>query len=197
MLKVIFIRYFRSVNYFTLLTEILKNISMKPILKTIEIENTNNTWMEIKKAPVLSYQPKYSMCYNLDLHDFFDLNKNSTPSVVWLEFDKADASVSLNLEEKTMKMNRTLKNIKTKYSGPHITIPNLRKLRSIEIFVKFTQTINIENDENKPCQNYPTEEFKTFGHCDQDYLEKSLGRFGLNSFWSAKSLDDVTKLRYV
>ena len=62
--------------------------------------------------------------------------------------------------------------------------------------IKLPQTIYSEEDKSKPCINYPTEKFASYGECDENFVYQNiLEKFGFISFWSARSLNQVSKTR--
>lgn len=63
---------------------------------------------------------------------------------------------------------------------------------------RMTQDIHVEADAHKNCVNYPTSKFKSYTHCDEEFVYNMFkNEIGLMPFWVAKSMDEVTHLKYV
>ena len=64
--------------------------------------------------------------------------------------------------------------------------------------IKFSQTIYSEEDKSKPCINYPTKKFASYGECDESFVyQNMLEKFNIVTFWSARSIDQVSTTRYM
>ena len=62
---------------------------------------------------------------------------------------------------------------------------------------RMTRDIHAEADSNKNCVNYPTNKFKNYSHCDEEWVYNMFQQeIGLMPFWVAKSVDEVTHLKY-
>ena len=63
---------------------------------------------------------------------------------------------------------------------------------------RMTQDIHVAADTSKNCVNYPTSKFKSYTHCDEEFVYNMFqNEIGLMPFWVAKSMDEVTQLKYV
>ena len=54
----------------------------------------------------------------------------------------------------------------------------------------------MEEDSSKNCVNYPTGEFKSYTHCDEEFVYNMFqSDIGLMPFWVAKHREEVTYLK--
>ena len=59
-----------------------------------------------------------------------------------------------------------------------------------------SQTIDSHLDEGMNCQNYPYQNFSTYGECDIDFVYKEyVNKYELMPFWVTNNMTEVTKLR--
>ena len=69
--------------------------------------------------------------------------------------------------------------------------------RKVKSLISLSQIIQHERDSSSPCVKYPYKNFNTFGECDQSFIYKEmLNRYGLVPFWTSRTLNKVTKLRF-
>ena len=143
-------------------------------------------------------RPSYPLCYTLDLNKHFVFNSSFAPQQIFMVISKAEhLGLTVFIEEKNKKIKRTLKSFQDFYSGPTIKIDDLNKTKYIDIAVKLSQTIYSDEDKRNPCANYPTEDYENFGECDRRYINNKIyNATGIQPFWTADSLDNVTKLMF-
>ena len=54
--------------------------------------------------------------------------------------------------------------------------------------------INMPQNPNNPCRNYPNEEFESFEECDERFVrERIKEEVNFIPFWATKNLSEVTK----
>ena len=179
--------------------EILKRISkgLPELALSFGLWSTNKTWKTIKNPIREILFPIYPLCKTIDLHDYYDLkNFKLQQFYIFLKVTRG-VSVSFYVEERNMKVGRSLKASQKSYSGPLIEIEDLNSPRKIKSLISLSQIIHHERDKSSACVNYPYKNFKTFGECDRSFIYKEmLNRYGLIPFWTTKTLESVTKLRF-
>ena len=68
-------------------------------------------------------------------------------------------------------------------------IDNLNITQLVATNIKLSQTLYTEKDKSTPCVNYPTESFKSYGECDQNFVQQKVSdTLGSIPFWIAESL---------
>ena len=140
--------------------------------------------------------PSFPICKNLDLHDYFDLTSNTPLEITIYAKQTPGVALTVLFEERERKLKRALKSLRKNYLGPVLKIDDLNRSRTVKAFITLSQTINTERDTSKPCRHYPYKHYQTYSDCDQEFINKRiLETYGVIPFWTAKSLDDVTKLR--
>ena len=156
--------------------------------------NKTYSWVKANKIK-LDLLPTYPMCYTVDLKDYFS---SFTPLQIFFNFKKlTNFSINFMIEERNKKMTRALKFLLENYSGPTIRFENLETTEIKKVLLTLSQTIRTEKDRKKPCVDYPTKQYSSYGECDRSYIfEKVWQDYGLIPFWTAKSWDNVTKLKY-
>ena len=179
--------------------EILKRISkgLPELALSFGLWSTNKTWKTIKNPIREILFPIYPLCKTIDLHDYYDLkNFKLQQFYIFLKVTRG-VSVSFYVEERNMKVGRSLKASQKSYSGPLIEIEDLNSPRKVKSLISLSQIIHHERDKSSACVNYPYKNFKTFGECDRSFIYKEmLNRYGLIPFWTTKTLESVTKLRF-
>ena len=82
------------------------------------------------------------------------------------------------------------------YVGSVISTMKLKP--NIDRFIlSFKQTIDLESEAGSMCVDYPTNIFKSFHDCDEDYVYQEMKqKYNLMPFWASKTLDEVTRLKY-
>ena len=81
------------------------------------------------------------------------------------------------------------------YNGPSLQVHNLSNPRVLSAILSLSQAIDLEEDPNKQCKNYPYKNFKTYKECDDFYMKQELKKYQLIPFWSTNNLSSVTQLR--
>ena len=62
---------------------------------------------------------------------------------------------------------------------------------------RMTQDIHVEADTSKNCVNYPTSKFKSYTHCDEEFVYNMFqNEIGLMPFWVAKSMVEQQLRRF-
>lgn len=170
-------------------------MSFKPF--EISIWTTNNSW--IRASPLeWTLTPTYPLCQSINLNDFFDIEKN-IPSSVYLVMNQTEGvGISVMVTERLKQAKRVLNSQFKSYRGPFFSIQNLGKPRDVNGLISLSQTILIDEDMTKPCENYPSETFNSFGDCDTSFVHNQIMKmYGLSPFWASIALDEVTHSRRV
>ena len=120
--------------------------------------------------------------------------------------NEIDTGLGIYIEERNKVLQRRLlsSNILS-YSGPALETKNLSLGRDIKAVVSLSQTIDLEEDEEKRCRNYPRTDwhnknltFTDYNACDMEYAHKYLkDHFHLTPFWATNNISEVTALREV
>ena len=148
-----------------------------------------------------SFVPTMTFCQYLDLKDYFDLD-NQAPLVLSIYFEKVDdiKGVNLLIEERNKRTNRAMKSLQSSYSGQLLEIRDLDQPQIIRSSIKISLTLFSEKDPFNSCQQYPSEEFESFGECDNFHASKYIfEHYGLIPFWTignSKDFEKATKWKY-
>ena len=170
------------------------NHNWSNILKEIKVETAGESsivqdfnWRTI---------PFYLYCQIIDLEEYFNLT-NSAPHILSLHFRKTDAGgVSIHFMEKNKRSDRPLISSYLSYSGPMMSNDDLSVSKLFLTMSKLSQTIYSEEDEAKPCRNYPTQKFKSFGECDNKYIRSKLKDiFNMTPFWIEDNISKISSNR--
>ena len=166
-------------------SDIVKSIQIRDF-KFVEYKSENFTW---------SLVPFYLNCQMIDLKDHFNLTETA-PKVLFFHIAKLDnLKVTIQMIEKNKISLRPIQSMSLAYRGPAIT----KRLKANKTLIfwtmnKIEQTIKSERDKSQPCQNYPTDEYQSFGDCDRSYVRRRLSEhFNFMPFWAAEKLSDVSK----
>lgn len=145
-----------------------------------------------------SLMPFYLDCQIVDLEEMFDFS-HSTLQLIAFNFNPTDSKTALNIHlvEKESRSFRPIKSFSHQFRGLPITLENLKKPRVVKFDFKLEKTIHSDRDCKQPCVNYPTQEFKTFGECDKQFVREQYKRkYRGNPIWLADSPAEVTNKRY-
>ena len=110
---------------------------------------------------------------------------------------KTSHTVSVHIEDREKALHKRLsKSNSLDYVGSLIeTKKNQSKID--RFLLSFTQTIDLEQEAGSMCAEYPTEMFKSFHDCDEHFVHQEMKqKYNLMPFWAAKTLDEVTRLKY-
>ena len=132
----------------------------------------------------------YPACQVVDLSQYWNMNKIA-PYLIEIRVKKIEnLGLSLKLEDReTMLMKRTLKSQIMDFEGAPIELENLNSTHYIHMYLKFRQTLNIED-----CDVYPNENFLSYKECDEEFVYREMkNTYKIMPFWAAKTLDEVTK----
>ena len=101
---------------------------------------------------------------------------------------------SLMLEDRgTVLKKRILKSKSMDFDRAPIELDDLNSTQFIHLYLKFKQTLEIEN-----CGIYPNEKFLDYNECDEEYVYREMkNTYKIMPFWAAKTLDEVTTQLYV
>lgn len=126
------------------------------------------------------------------------INYSSPPDRIMLALKNSRMfEVTVLIEDRTKALRRRLsKSNSLDYFGPPMETKRLSP--KIDRFVlSVAQTIELEEDPGSMCINYPTKTFASFHDCDESFVYQEMRqKYNLMPFWAAKSLDEVTKLKY-
>ena len=180
-------------------TVILKNLtsSTREILDGVRMWSLNKTWI-IENNISTSFIPTMLFCQYLDVTEIFDF-EIFNPLQIFFDFRKVkDVRVSLLIQERNKRMRRGMKYLQNSYAGQLLIIDDLDKPQKIRASIRMSQTINLQEDLSYPCMDYPSEEFVSYGECDNIHVSRFLhDHFGVSPFWTVDDLNDVTKLKHV
>ena len=112
--------------------------------------------------------------------------------------------VYIEERNKVLKRRLSSSNILS-YSGPALETKNLSLGRDIKAVVSLSQIIDLEEDEEKRCRNYPRSDWKNknltfidYNACDIEHAYQHLKEhFHLTPFWATNNMSEVTVLREV
>ena len=106
--------------------------------------------------------------------------------------------VTVLIEDRMKALRRRLsKSNSLDYFGPPIKTRRLSP-RIDRFILSFAQTIDLEEDPGSMCTKYPTKTFTSFHECDEGYVYHEMRqKYNVMPFWAAKSLNEVTKLKYL
>ena len=165
------------------------------ILKLIEVTNTDNIKIKIQGEDVKwTFIPNFPACQTIDLNDHFDFNKN-VPIYIKFKFNKIpNLGVQLKIGDiKKSLIRRTLESNIFDYDGIPLRMENLTSGMFFRFSLALFETINLESDPGKRCQDYPIEKFSTYRDCDMDFVYNEMRtKYKFMPFWAAKTLDEVT-----
>ena len=142
----------------------------------------------------------YPFCQRINIFELFSVQHLSIKKLMMKISVNRDENigVTLSLEETNKVSFRSLVSSKFSYSGPKIENTNMKIPKRIFFKFKLFQTIYTEKNKNYPCQIYPTNEYKNYGECDEDFIMREVQEnFNITPFWAAKDMDSVTQIKYM
>ena len=138
--------------------------------------------------------PAYPACQVVDLTKYWNMNEVA-PYLIDIRVGKLEnLGLSMKLEDReTVLMKRTLKSQVMDFDGSPIEFDDLNSTLYIHMYLKFKQTLDVED-----CENYPNESFLSYKECDEEFVYRKMkSTYKIMPFWAAKTLDEVTKQMYV
>ena len=160
----------------------------------------NGKWITIPQGSVKwNIVPLYPACQTLDIIDL--LNCTSTPctpaNIIFDINQLSNLGISIFVEEKNKVKSRTVRQNALSYIGPLLQNRNLNNTEYIKAIIKINQNIDLEEDANKQCKNYPDDKFESYDDCDKDYIRnKILNDYNYTTFWSTDDLSEVSRPRF-
>ena len=132
----------------------------------------------------------FSNCRMLKMNSF------SSPDRILFNIRNSHSVTVLIEDRKKALRKRLLKSNSLDYEGS--VIETKRNISKIDrLLLTFSQTINLENEADNMCVEYPSEKFTSFYDCDENYVYQEMRqKYNLMPFWAAKTLDEVTRLQY-
>ena len=128
------------------------------------------------------------------------INCSSPPDRIFFHFKNYHMfdDVTVLIEDRMKALRRRLsKSNSLDYFGPPIKTRRLSP-RIDRFILSFAQTIDLEEDPGSMCTKYPTKTFTSFHECDEGFVYNEMRqKYNLMPFWAAKSLNEVTKLKYL
>ena len=165
------------------------------ILDYVRFRSIEHNWFKIKSSLInWSLIPQCPTCQTLDVTKYLDL-KNNTPLYLKFAFKKVpNVSMTLLIEDKRKALSkRSLRSNIMDYEGAQIQL-NLMKPMSLDYYLTISQMIDIETHSGKACKNYPSQDFKSYSDCDEEFVyDQMKHEYNLMPFWAAKKFDEVTK----
>ena len=178
----------------------------------VVLSNVTSPWKNlIKKNSLLSYNGTFHHKENVNLDrslqypfcrildplaklNFNDNNKINEINEILLQIKSIKAGLSIVLLDKQRVARRPLKTARFSYSGPIVSSVNLEEPKYIRFLIKISQTINFEGNKNYPCKMYEENKNKSFGECDDQFVENKMKqKYNITPFWATDDLDDVTE----
>ena len=150
--------------------------------------------------------PIYPECNTLDLFDYFDFSNVTPLKIIFYIVNTTDIGLGVYIEERNKVLKRRLSSSNIlSYSGPALETKNLSLGRDIKAVVSLSQIIDLEEDEEKRCRNYPRSDWKNknltyidYNACDIEHAYQHLKEhFHLTPFWATNNMSEVTALREV
>ena len=172
------------------------------IVALVKIENRPASWDHkhmIKGNQIKWNQtPLYPDCQLLDLKDNLGYNFTETPhSIQFILPERPNtAFYVLVLEKEKAPKKRHLKRNFLAYTGPKIESLDLMKPKAVRVIIGLSQFKYLERKGAQNCQNYPSDEFKTFHDCDDNFIKEKMKSFGLIPFWATDNMEEVTRRRF-
>ena len=126
------------------------------------------------------------------------INYSSPPDRIVLNLKyNPMVEVSVLIEDRMKALRRRLsKSNSLDYFGPPIETKRLNP-KIYRFILSVAQTMELEEDPGSMCVNYPTKTFPSFHDCDESFVYQEMRqKYNLMPFWAAKSLDEVTQLKY-
>ena len=149
------------------------------------IDGLNITWR---------LQPQYPNCQYLNISEYVD--SDFTP--MFLEFHigiNSSVEVLLYIEDKRKVVDRTLESNMLAYVGPSLKIGNSDNSQEVRAIISLSQKINIKEDKNAKCTNYPNELYQNYKDCDQQFVSAFMEKLNITPFWATADLHAVTNKR--
>ena len=141
-----------------------------------------------------SQVPAYPACQIVDLTKYWNMTEIA-PYLIEIGVAKIEhLGFSLTFEDReTVLKKRRLKSKFMDFDRAPIELEDLNSTQFIHLYLKFKQTLEIED-----CGIYPNENFKDYNECDEEYVYREMkNTYKIMPFWAAKTLDEVTKQLYV
>ena len=187
--------------------DVLKNVTFDWTsfdLSAMKLLSTNEEFHEIPVHVIKwSEVPIYPECQALNLFHYFDFSK-ITPLQITFYFNKKSKAppgtvLGLYLEDKNKALKRRLSSSNIlAYSGNSLVNENLSSGRHIKAVISLSQTIDLEDDKEKQCKNYPAEGFQDYNACDRNFAYRELKeKYQLVPFWATDNMSEVTKYKEV
>ena len=149
------------------------------------LNGSNISWSQV---------PAYPACQIIDLNKFWNMTEIA-PYLIEIGVTKIEnLGFSLMPEDReTVLMKRSLKSKSMDFDRAPIELNDLNSTQYIHLYLKFKQTLEIED-----CEIYPNENFLNYKECDEKYMYWEMKKtYKIMPFWAAKTLDEVTKHLYV
>ena len=149
------------------------------------LNGSNISWSQI---------PAYPACQIVDLTNFWNMTEIA-PYLIEIRVAKTEnLGFSLMLEDRgTVLKKRILKSKSMDFDRAPIELDDLNSTQFIHLYLKFKQTLEIED-----CEIYPNKKFLDYKECDEEYIYREMkNTYKIMPFWAAKTLDEATKQLYV
>ena len=149
----------------------------------------------MKTIPSRSYQlrkPNYpNNCLTLDIADFIPPGEEIVTLYMNFHSDQFATDIDVIIEDKLTLVDRS--SLFSTRSQP-INYENLKKTLAKAYLVSFKQNI-FKNRDSKFCVDYPTDKYKSFNDCDNQYLEELLQKVDVSPSWAnPQDLSKATNL---
>ena len=176
-------------------------------MKKVQILSEKGNKYEIPgKSINWSKIPIYPECNTLDLFDYFDFSNVTPLKIIFLIENTTDIGLGVYIEERNKVLKRRLSSSNIlSYSGPALETKNLSLGRDIKAVISLSQIIDLEEDEEKRCKNYPRTDwhnknltFLDYNACDMEYAYQYLKKhYNLTPFWATNNISEVTALKVI
>ena len=104
-----------------------------------------------------------------------------------------DLMIWLEIEDRRKALvKRKLRSSSLAYEGSRISLKELKTAKFNKYFATISQQHALES--YSECKNYPTNGFKNYRECDEDFVYNQMkDNYKFMPFWAAKTLDEVTQ----
>ena len=140
----------------------------------------------------LSGTPMFPSCQSFDISKYWPFE--SPNSQITIKFNPMnDLMIWLEIEDRRKALEkRKLRSSSLAYEGSRISLKELKPAKYNKYFATISQQHALES--YSECKNYPTNGFKNYRECDEDFVYKEMkDNYKFMPFWAAKTLDEVTQ----
>ena len=159
----------------------LEELYLKTV-KKIRIESSDNKEFvhDLKASFGIDSGPLLPNCRLLEF------NTIGVPETIKIDFWQTEnVSFYMSIVEKNMALAKRRQK-PFAYNGPLIGQDSLHETKHVGIGLRVKQSHFSDQDEEANCVNYPTEIYKSFRDCDEDFIAMEMQKIGVRAFWATK-----------